>query len=200
MTAFPKYSDLEITNILVDETQFPKGINEHAYETQIKHTKLKWKINPYLFQSKLQRQFLDENSLKIISRIGYLNWIVVALIIVFSLLTNHQLFLLILLLYPFFKTSGLLDNGIILILMAAVLLLSFKFTNVYFIFGFIVFMLAYSISKLQLELFKKRIWKMAFADFKSFWKFYSNKLIYVDKTGLNNNYKDLFEKYPDLNI
>jgi hypothetical protein len=155
MTVFPKYSALELTNILADETQPPDGITDYSYETQIKHTKLGWKVNSYLFQSKLRSQFLDESSSKIISRIGYLNWVVAALIIAFSLSTNHQLFLLILVLYPFFTMSGLLDNSIILILIAAVSLSSFKFTNVYFISGFIVFMLAYFISKLQFELFKK---------------------------------------------
>jgi hypothetical protein len=201
MTKPLKYSDTELFGILAGDVQLPNGIDEYSYETSIKPNKsLKWKVNPFLFSSKLRSQLLDESSAKIINRIGYLNWIVVILIVTFSFFTNHHLFLLILLVYPFFKTSGLLDNGVILILTATVSLLSFKFTNIYFISGFIVYMLAYFISKLQFELLKKRIFIIAFGDFKSFWKYYSNKLIYIDKSGLNNKYKDLFERYPDLNI
>src|SRR6185312_2222972 len=165
MTGLPKYSELELFSILADDTALPNGIDEYSYETRIKQTKLNWKVNPFLFHSKLISEILDESSSNIIRRIGYLNWIVVALIVAFSLYYNHHMLLLILLLYSFFTGSGMLDNSIILILGIIVSLLSFKFTNVYFISVFIVFMLAYFISKVQFELFKKKIWRMAFSNF-----------------------------------
>ena len=195
------YSDIELFGILYGDVQLPKGINEYSYETQIKNNKsIKWKVNSFLFLSKQRNQILDDSSAKMINRIGYLNWIVIILILAFSFFTNHHLFLLILLIYPFFTTSGTLDNGVILTLTAAVALLSFKFININFISGFIVYMSAYFISKLQFELLKKRIFAIAFGDFKTFWKYYSNKFIYIDTTGLNNNYKELIEQYPDLNV
>jgi hypothetical protein len=78
MTKPLKYSDTELFGILADDVQLPNGIDEYSYETWIKSNKsLKWKVNPFLFSSKLRSQLVDESSAKIIKRIGYLNWIVV---------------------------------------------------------------------------------------------------------------------------
>ena len=203
MTISPKYSEIELFNILQEETSIPISISEHCYETQLKNNSaLKWRVNGFLFKPKLRNQLLAEDAKKKINLINYLNWVVVISIVIFSIFTNHYMDLWILLLYPFFMPSGLTDYWIVITNSAILLTLSFKFDfhTHYFILLVCVFISAFLISKMQFSIFKKAVFRNAFSDFKLFWKYYSYKLIYVDKTAIKKNYKELFERYPDLNI
>jgi hypothetical protein len=47
---------------------------------------------------------------------------------------------------------------------------------------------------------ERNILEKALNDWTTFWKYYSNKIIWMDESALNNEYQILTEKYPELRI
>jgi hypothetical protein len=61
-----------------------------------------------------------------------------------------------------------------------------------------VIAIGYLLNKAINEMIERKILKQALNDWNTFWKYYSNKLISMDETALNNEYDLLTEKYPEL--
>jgi hypothetical protein len=96
--------------------------------------------------------------------------------------------------------SGLLSQWIMLsnvvILFALSNLFGFNGHLLWYITAIVI--MTYLLSKVTYEFLEKIIFKIAFNDPNTFWKYYSNKLIYIDETKINNEYQNLISAYPEL--
>ena len=128
----PRYNQNELMNILLDKTPIiPQKIDENIFEQQIKsYENIKWRINPHLFSSKkLYQLLLSKKKQSYMVRLNRLNWIVAILITTYSIWGSDYYILMMLIIYPFFLTSGILDHWI-------VVFNSFYFTRFGFFFQF----------------------------------------------------------------
>ncbi len=203
MKNLPKYSASDIEFFINSPVTLPDNISEDVYEKQLRdNPKLKWKINPFLSKKSILRLLLNNSQYKRWTFLKSLNWLIVIGIIVFSFMTHDARFLWVLVVFPLLITSGLLDHWIVISTVAVAILLKIfvSFDNTYFWFTLSVSLAAFLLSKIAQEFLEKVILKMAFVDGHTFWMFYSNKLIYIDTTVLNNEFQDIFNRYPELNI
>jgi len=74
----------------------------------------------------------------------------------------------------------------------------FKINITYFWFFVTIIIIGYLLNKAIDEMIEKKILKQALSDWMTFWKYYSNKIIWMDKTALNEEYHKLTEKYIEL--
>jgi hypothetical protein len=201
MRKIPKYSELQLQIILDSTATLPDNISESVYENELRdNSRLKWNINPFLAKKQNLILFLDSTKIKKWIILKNLNWVIAVFIIVCSLLTNDYKHLWTLLIFPLFMASGLLDHWIMLFNLAILLGLKFfiGFNNHYFWFTLSIILTTYLLSKVTQEFLEKSIFKIAFSDSNTFWKYYSNRLIYVDETKVNNEFQNLAMKYPEL--
>jgi len=204
MRETPKYSELEIQIILDSPSTLPSSITEESvYENQLRdNPRLKWKINPFLANKKKLTLFLDSSILRRWIFLQKLNWLIAIFIIIISLVTSDYKLLWTLLIFPLFIASGLLDHWIMLFNLSVLITVKFFFgiSNHFFWFTLSIIVATYLLSRISQEFLEKSIIKIAFSDINTFWKYYSNKLIYIDKTNLNNEFQNLVMEYPELNI
>ena len=76
--------------------------------------------------------------------------------------------------------------------------LFFKINIAHFWLFVTIVSLGYVLNKAIDEMVEKTILKHAFKDWTTFWKYYSNKIIWMDDKALNNEYQRLTEKYSEL--
>jgi hypothetical protein len=202
MSKLPKYSELEVQNIMESSQSLPNSIPESVYEKRLRdNSKLKWCINPFLARENKLNLFLSPDVVKKWLLLKRLNWVIAFLTIALSIFTKDYRILWGLLIFPSFMSSGILSHWIIIFNL--VLLVSLQnWLGIYphFIWYIVlIILLTYILSKITYELLEKNILKIAFNDSNTFWKFYSNKFIYIDETKLNNEFQKLTADYPDLN-
>ena len=197
----PKYSIIELGQILDKDPILPKTIDELIFEKELKNnTNLKWRINPYLQRKAFNKLFLSQKEQRRLKILTSFNWLFAFIILGLSLWTKDFTLLTALLVYPLFLKSGLLDHWIVIFNSCVLLAIEFifRFHNHYFALIFVTFITAYLISRLKFEILEKSIFKKAFRDFKTFWKYYSKKLIFIDKTAIGSDCDELFKTYPEL--
>src|SRR5579862_7356655 len=87
----PKYSELEVQNIMESSTPFPGAIPESVYEKQLReNSKLKWTINPFLARENRLNLILSPDVVKKWVLLKRLNWVIALLIVSFSLLMKDS--------------------------------------------------------------------------------------------------------------
>jgi hypothetical protein len=202
MKRIPKYSASDVEFFLNSPAGLPDNITEDVYEKELRdNDRLKWKINPFLSKKCILRLLLDNGEYKRWTFLKRLNWLIVICIIVFSYVMHDARLLWMLLVFRLFMNSGLLDHWIMVSMGAVAILLKMllAFDNMYCWFTLSVAFATFLLSKVAQEFLEKTIIRKAFVDGDTFWKFYSNKLIYIDTTVLNNEFQHIFNKYPELN-
>jgi hypothetical protein len=172
----PKYSELELQNILESSQALPDSIPESVYEKRIRdNSKLKWCINPFLARENKLNLFLGPAVVKKWLLLKRLNWVIAFLIVVLSTVIKDYILCFIFSLQYWLAFSGHL-----------------------FLYMVIIILVTYILSKITYLFLEKNILKMAFSDPNTFWKFYSNKFIYIDATKLDNDFQKLVADYPEM--
>lgn len=199
MTLPPKYRDTELQYMLELDPQLPNNLNEELFLSDIKNNmKIKWRVNHFLFKKKLLPLLLDTTTFKKWRIFKSLNWLIVFFIIGFTLWTGDYKILLFLIIFPFLIIT--FDHWIFIFYMTVLISVKFIFKlNIqYFWFFIMTIAIGYLLNKAINEMIEKKILKNALNDWITFWKYYSNKMIWIDKSPLNDEYYLLTEKYPEL--
>jgi hypothetical protein len=203
MHASPNYSEIELLVILDSVVVLPSNITESVYENQLRdNSKLTWRTNPFLSKKQNLLMILSADQFRKWEAFKKLNWLIAIGIIFFSLLTGNYKFLWTLLIFPLFTSSGIVDHWIVLFNLSILFLLKYfiGINSHFFWFAILVMLVTYVLSRLTQDFVEKSIFKIAFGSLEIFWKYYSNRLIYVNDTRLNEEYRNLILKYPDLNV
>ncbi len=197
----PNYSEIELWQILGSESSLPKYISELEFNEEIKNnSKLKWKVNSNMFKRKNISLSLNDHAFKRWKQLLHLNWIIVIGIIFFSFWSQDYKLLFTIILVPIFSSLGILDYDLFLTLIFISLGIKFIMgsNNRHFWFFFSLFTTIYIISKLNYELAARSVIKYALTDLKTFWKYYSNKLIDINLYKWNPELRKILAKYPEL--
>ena len=195
----PKYTDLQLQSILETDTQFPNNINEYDFRTDLKdNTKIKWRVNHFLFNRNSLPYLLDSATFKKWKVFKSLNWIFVLLIVGFAAWTSDYKILFFLIVYAFFIIP--FDHWIFIFNISVIIAIKllFKISVSYFWLFVTVTFLGYLLNKVADEMIEKKILKQALYDWTTFWKYYSSKIIWMDESALNDEYKRLTDKYSEL--
>ena len=195
----PKYIETELQSILEIEPQLPDDINEQSFVNDIKNNeKIKWRVNHFLFRKKLLPLLLDASTFRKWRFLKSLNWLIALSIAGFAIWTADYKILLFLIIYPFLIIP--VDHWIFIFNTTVVILIKlfFKINISYFWFFMVAIATGYLLNKAIDEMIEKKILKQALSNWITFWKYYSNKLIWIDKSALNNEYHKLITKYPEL--
>lgn len=197
----PKYTDLQLQVILDTDSQLPTEFSEQDFLENIKeNSKIKWRVNRFLFKKKLLPYLLDTSTFKKWEIFKSLNWLIALLIVGFAIWTKDYRTLLFLIAYPFLIIT--VDHWIFIFNMTVLIVvkLFFKISIPYFWFFAIAISIGYLLNKPIDEMIEKKILKQALSDWPTFWKYFSNKIIWMDESALNNESQRLIEKYPELKI
>jgi hypothetical protein len=106
-----------------------------------------------------------------------------------------------LLILPIFMASGFFN------IQAMISIITLIYASQYW-FGFrsrlvlyfvIIIAVTYILSKVAFDFIEKKMIQMAFSDPDTFWKFYTNKFIFIDPKKVNGEYQKLKVNYPELN-
>jgi len=197
----PKYSLIELEEIIYSEPILPEDLSEQTFNEEIKtNSRLKWKFNLSLFKPKAVNLVLNDELQTKVKKLRSFNWIIAIFVIVNSLWVQDYKLLLTLCFIPFIK-PGFIGHGTFLVL--AIISVGLKtwigISNNYFWFFFLVLSPVFILNRLIQEFIERSLLKGILSDFKIFWKYYSNQLIYIDLPFLNSEYQTLIEKYPVLN-
>jgi hypothetical protein len=195
----PKYTDIELQSILYSDLQLPDRISEQDFSNDIKdNAKIKWRVNHFLFKKELLPFLLDNSAFKKWKNFKSSNWLIGLLIIGFAIWAKDYKILFFLIIYPFLIIP--LDHWIFIFNMTVVIAvkLFFKIGIPYFWFFVTLIAIGYLLNKAIDEMIEKKILKKALNDWPTFWKYYSNKIIWMDESALNNEYHKLTEKYSEL--
>jgi hypothetical protein len=149
-------------------------------------------------ESKLFLSLLDTETFRKWKTFKSLNWLIALSIIGFTIWTGDYKILLFLLVYPYLIIT--FDHWIFIFSMAVLITIKLLFNlNIsYFWFFVTTILIGYVLNKAINEMIEKKILHQALGDWATFWKYYSNKIIWMDKTALNNEYQKLIQKYSEL--
>jgi hypothetical protein len=195
----PKYSDIQLQSILDADVQLPYNINEQDFVTDIKNnSKIKWRVNHFLFRKKLLPYILDTGTFNKWRIFKSLNWIIVLFIVGFSIWTGNYRILFFLIIYSFLIIT--FDHWIFIFNMSVLITIKliFKINIPYFWLFVTIILLGYLLNKVIDEMIEKKILNRALTDLRTFWIYYSNKIIWMDENALNNECQRLTEKYTEL--
>jgi hypothetical protein len=195
----PKYTDSELQYILETDPQLPENLNEQTFFRDIRYNmKIKWRVNNFLFDKQLLPFLVDTSILRKWKIFKLLNQLIVLSIIVFAIGVGDYKILLFLIFFPFLTVP--FDHGVFIFIMSVLIgiTLFFNLNILYFWFFVIAITIGYLLRKISSEIIERQILKQALSDWIIFWKYYSNKMIWMDISALNNEYEILTDKYPEL--
>jgi hypothetical protein len=201
MKDIPRYSEFRLQIILDSSPTLPDSISELVYQNKLKNnSRLKWKLNPCFSKKQNLFLFLDPDSFKKWNNLKKFNWLILIFIVVFPIFIKDYKLFWILPFYPFIRSSGILSHWIVLFNSAVLLALKYfvNINNHFFWLIFSTFIAGYLLNRIAYEFIERKIFEIAFTDFNTFWKYYSNKLIYIDETSLNDEFQNLILQYPEL--
>ncbi len=201
MTSIPKYTEFDLLQILHHETIFPHGDKAPLFKNElVNNTKLKWKLNPFLLKKTRLRLLVNDSFYNLWRNLKNLNWMIVFSIIGFSVIQSDYKLLFLLITFPLLTALEVMDNRIIIANIVIILGVKYFFhlQDHYFWFFFDITAVAWLLNKVTQTVIRSVIFKTIFADFTTFWKYFSNKLIYLDRTGSNKEYQRLIAAYPEL--
>ncbi|MFN0215947.1 MAG: hypothetical protein ACKVT2_16935, partial [Saprospiraceae bacterium] len=195
----PRLTDVELQIILDSDVTFPKNITELDFHHQIQsNQKIKWDVNPFVLEEKRVRIMLDApefNRWKSIQRISN---IVGVLIVYWSLRIWTYEMLLLLLVIPF--TIGAFPHFLFIVCIGLTIAVKFYFSLTIPFFWLIIFLVgfSYTITKISNDKAKRTIIEQGLSNWRTFWKYYSNKIIYPIWVLSLNELENLIERYPEL--
>jgi hypothetical protein len=195
----PKYSQGQLLSILNTEPSLPDSISEQNFRSDIRdNEKIKWRVNPYLRRQRLLLVLLDTETFRKWKIVISLNWIIALAIIGFAIWKKDYKILLFLAMYPYFIVT--VDHWIFVVNVIAVITLRALFSiNIPYFWFFVMAILGgYALNKAISEMIDNKILRQALGDLVTFWRYYSNKMIWIDKWALNDEYQKLTQKYPPL--
>lgn len=195
----PKYTEFQLQSILETDPQLPGNINEHIFEAEIKNnTRIKWRVNHFVFKRKLLPFLVDTKTLKKWRIFKSLNWILVLLIVGLTIWTSDYRIFFFLIVYALLIIP--VDHWIFIFNMSTIIVIKllFKLNIAFFWYFIIVALIGYLLNKAIEEMIEKKIVNLALNNLPAFWKYYSNKIIWIDEFTLNDEYKRLTDKYSEL--
>jgi len=201
MTKIPNYSELELEVILDSTVVVPSNITQSVFENRLRdNSKLTWKLNPFLQRENKLALILDSSKIETWKILKRLNWLVAIFIVCSSLWMDNYNLLWTLLILLLFRGSGQLDYWIVLFNCVVIFVIKYFFglQSGIFWFMFSTGLVTFLISKLAFEYIMRSIFSVAFNDLNTFWKYYVNKLIYIDSTRVNNEFQNLVLHFPEL--
>ena len=195
----PKYSDIELQSILNSDPTLPENMNEENFINDIKkNSKIRWEVNNFLFKKQLLPVVLDHLTFKKWKIFKSLNWLIALSIIGFAIWNRDYRILGFLIIYPLIIIP--VYHWIFIFNMTAVIAITLLFKiNIPYFWPFVIFtLIGYLLNKAINEMIENKILNQALTDRVTFWKYYSAKIISIDKTALNKEYDILIKKYPEL--
>jgi hypothetical protein len=195
----PKYTDIQLQAILDTPIQLPDNMNAQDFTSDIRdNTKIKWRVNHSLFTKKSLPYLVDPGTFRKWKTFKSLNWLIAVAIIAFAIWSKDYWVLFFLILYPFLIIT--FDHWIFIFNMTLFIGAKFLFKiNIPHFWFFVIFIcVGYLLNKAINEMIEKAILKQALSDLVTFWKYYSNRMIWMDETALNDEYQKLTEKYSEL--
>ncbi|MEO7983071.1 MAG: hypothetical protein ABI688_03210 [Bacteroidota bacterium] len=181
------------------DPEMPDNLNEEYFLSDIKdNVKIKWRVNHFLFKKKLLQLLLDGSTFRKWKIFKSINWLIALAIIDFGIWTGDFKILLFLIIFPFLIIA--FDHWIFIFNMTVIIgaKLFFKISISYFWFFVTAVIIGYLLNKAINEMIEKKILAKALSNWTTFWKYYSNKMIWIDEAILNDECKTLTEKYPEL--
>lgn len=201
MNRNPQISEIEVLQILHAEVTLPKEITAGIYKEELaNNTKLYWKLDPLLFNSTNLRLILNNYYSALWLTLSCINWLIVFCIFLYSAFYQDFKFLLMLISLPLLTSSGVLSFRIILLnillILSANYYLNIETPNFWIFFSLsAAIYFARKVTQLYIEMV---IIENVFKDFSTFWKYYSNKLIFIAPSGFSKEHKRLITSYPEL--
>jgi hypothetical protein len=199
MTLPPKYSDTELQYILELDTQQPDNLNEKSFIQDLQDNRqIKWRVNHFLFKKNLLPLLLDNSTFRKWKFFKSLNWLIALFIIGFAIWTGDYKILFFLIVFPFLIIT--FDHWIFILNMTIIIGIKTlaKLNIPYFWFFVTAIVVGYLLNRAIDEMIERKILRQALNDWTTFWRYYSNKLIWIDQTALNNEHQLLIDKYPEL--
>jgi hypothetical protein len=198
----PKYSELEVQNIMESSQALPEGIPESVYEHQLRdNSKLKWTINPFLARENRLNLILSADIVAKWRLLKRLNWVIALLIVVFSIWMNDPRILWGLLILASFTVSGMISIRTMVSIMVLIYASQYRlgYHSKLVMYFIIIIAVTYILSKMAFDFAGKKIIQLAFGDPNTFWKFYTNKFIFIDPKKVTSEFQKLKANYPELN-
>lgn len=197
----PQYSGAGLQIALDSKLIFPANMNELDFQYQIQsNEKILWDVNPFAFEEDCIRVLLDAsnfNRWKMLPRIGQ---IIGTFIAYWCLRTWTLEMLLLLLILPF--AIGALPNLLFMICMGVVIVVKLYFNLAIPLFWVIIPLVgvSYAATKYSEDFVKRIIVKQGLSNWETFWKYYSNQIIYPVWTHHTEELQYLLMRYPELDL
>lgn len=197
---FPNYNSAQLVKILEAETNLPVFLDTQTFLNDFKNNKsLRWRVNPFLLKNENLSLLLNKDDFRRWRNIKALNWLLM-LVVLFYIIAFREYSLFIFLLIYRFILALILEHWMFISvsLLAVALSFLFQFNSVNFWFIFIATTLGFILNKFAEETVTQVIFEKAFTNVYFFWKFYTNKLIFIDPTSISRGYQKLVAKHPEL--
>lgn len=199
ITDMPVYDDVSLQLAVDAETVLPSHINDLDFQHQFKsNRKLKWEVNPTVLEEKCIRILLEPGMFNYWMGIQRITSVVGTFMAYWCIRTWKAEMLWCLLLFPFVILA--LPHLLFIACMAIVIGVKLYYNPDIPLFWLLVFLtgLSFSITKTSELRASQAIIRYAFRDLETFWKYYSNQIVYPDWTADPQASKELLERYPEL--
>ena len=197
----PKYSALELQKIIEQEITIPEKVGQKFIEEElINNSKMQWALNPFLLKGDLLILFENNKPFKLWRFLKSLNWVVLALILCYSMFSQDYKLVLAIPLYLILTPSGVIDLWIFITVLAIFVGGAFylQINNRYYWLAVSIFIVGYLFSKLTIKATERVLLNKVFADTKTFWSFFSNKLIVSASDSTDAELDRIGQIYPEL--
>ncbi len=199
ITQIPDYDEVSLQLLVDEETVLPSHINELDFQQQFKsNRKLKWEVNPSVLEEKCIRILLDPGTFNYWIGIQRVTSIVTTFMAYWCFRTWKAEMWLIALLFPFVFMA--LPHLLFIVCIGIVIGVKWYYNLDIPLFWVLIFLtgVSFSITKTSDLRAAQAILRCAFRDLETFWKFYSNQLIFPDWTANKEALLELVNRYPEL--
>lgn len=196
----PNYNAYQLEEVLDSEVILPSFMDEDVYQQDFKNNlSLHWRVNGYLHKRENISILLNEEDFRKWKNLKALNWLLFLVVLAYILFFRNYWLFPFLIVYRFL-TSIIVDHWIFITTFSVIVGLSmlFGFHSANFWFMLLSSSLGYLLNKFIAECVDQIIFNKAFCNAHSFWKYYSNKLIFIDPVRVSPGYQKLIKKYPGL--
>jgi hypothetical protein len=195
----PNYDEVSLQIAIDADIALPSHINELDFEHQIKSNKIiKWDVNPTVLDEKCIRILLDPSTFNYWIGIQRVTSFVGTFMAYWCLRTWTSEMLLILILLPL--TIIALPHFLFIISIGIVIGAKTYFNMDIPLFWVLILLtgISFSINKTSEHRAKYAITKQALNNIESFWRYYSNQIIFINWATNIEISKELLIRYPEL--
>lgn len=195
----PFYDEISLQLAVDGEVVLPSHINELDFQHQIKYNKkVKWDVNPTVLDEKCIRILLDPTTYNYWMGIQRATSFVATFMVYWCFRTWKAEMWLVALLIPFVFIA--LPHLLFITCMGIVIGVKLYYNLDIPLFWLLIFLtgVSFSISKTSELRAKHAIIRYALRDLETFWKYYSNQIIFPDWTANPEALLELTNRYPEL--